>query len=645
MQGGVAGFAPDGSVLPGWPQLLDPSSQTEGGPAIGDLDGDGLAEVVCGDDQGFVHAWHANGTVMSGFPVQVTTLGLAYPVAIAPFGAARIVVTTSDGQIAALDPSGGVVPGWPVQLLGDPTCPVEMDIAGTPTVLVASGGSLHAFVSNGTERAGFPVFMGASTLGGEELALGDVNQDGRNDIVIPCVTPARLDVRDSTGTSLTALNWPRSLSAIALGSPVLGHLTGGGAPELMLMVGGGLEAFTSTADSLVNFPKYGGAGPRATLEDLDNDGTTEVVAGSGPLLPRLFIYDAGQGSGSPEPQPWPTRRGNYARTGSLTNRPPMPVVDVVPPGGVIDLQVQPRGGNRVALLWTAPGDDGGSGQLPAYDIRRLLQPIDNSNFALGIVVPAGAPAAPGAPDSVLVSGLLEGLPNYFALRGRDEGNAGPISNVVSITLPLVSPGMVADLRITATTDSSVSLAWTATGDDGAVGRPRLYVVQASPIPIDDANFNSTPYTRTVFATVDAGGTETLQYRFLERGKRYWFALEAFDQAGNHSPLSNLVDAITRVGGPLGDRAGLALAPGRNPARVPASLYWQADPSTLGLPSRLHLYDLTGRKVKSFDLGTGPGGIASWDGRDDNGNRVAAGLYIARLTSGTRNTQARVVLLP
>jgi len=249
------------------------------------------------------------------------------------------------------------------------------------------------------------------------------------------------------------------------------------------------------------------------------------------------------------------------------------------------------------------------------------------------------------PDSVLASGLIEGVPNYFALRGRDEGNAGPISNVVSITLPVVSPAMVGDLRVTATTDSSVSLAWTATGDDGTVGRPRVYIVQAALTPIDDGNFYEAPYTRTVFATVDAGGSETLQYRFLERGQRYWFALKAFDMAGNPSSLSNLVNATTGIGGPLGNRPGLALAPGRNPSRVPASLYWQADPAAVGLPARLHLYDLTGRKLKSFDLGTGPGGIASWDGRDDNGNRVPAGLYVARLTSGTRHTQARLVLLP
>ena len=77
--------------------------------------------------------------------------------------------------------------------------------------------------------------------------------------------------------------------------------------------------------------------------------------------------------------------------------------------------------------------------------------------------------------------------------------------------------------------------------------------------MDDANFLQSPYVRTVPATVDAGGTETLTFHFLEPATLYWFGLKAFDSSGNGSPLSNVVMVQTRVGGPLGGRTGLAIA--------------------------------------------------------------------------------------
>lgn len=37
-------------------------------PAWGDVDGDGVAELVAGSDDGSVYAWHANGERVAGWP-------------------------------------------------------------------------------------------------------------------------------------------------------------------------------------------------------------------------------------------------------------------------------------------------------------------------------------------------------------------------------------------------------------------------------------------------------------------------------------------------------------------------------------------------------------------------------------------------
>ncbi|MGC6508604.1 MAG: FG-GAP-like repeat-containing protein [Myxococcota bacterium] len=75
-----------GQELPGWPQMTNeaPGLSTVGGfsslkpvrdvivgsPAAGDLDGDGVNEVVATGVYGGVYAWHADGTSVAGFPVQ-----------------------------------------------------------------------------------------------------------------------------------------------------------------------------------------------------------------------------------------------------------------------------------------------------------------------------------------------------------------------------------------------------------------------------------------------------------------------------------------------------------------------------------------------------------------------------------------------
>ena len=55
-------------------------------------------------------------------------------------------------------------------------------------------------------------------------------------------------------------------------------------------------------------------------------------------------------------------------------------------------------------------------------------------------------------------------------------------------------------------------------------------------------------------------------------------------------------------------------------------------------SKIEIYDITGKKIRTLD------GVASWNGRDDDGNPVESGVYIYRVEteSGKVNTGAVVV---
>jgi hypothetical protein len=67
----------------------------------------------------------------------------------------------------------------------------------------------------------------------------------------------------------------------------------------------------------------------------------------------------------------------------------------------------------------------------------------------------------------------------------------------------------------------------------------------------------------------------------------------------------------------------------------------------GLPARLAVYDVRGRLVRRLeDAPHFPGRFeVPWDGRDDAGRPVPAGVYVARLLLGPDVYSVRMVRLP
>ncbi|MBI1927242.1 carboxypeptidase regulatory-like domain-containing protein [Candidatus Poribacteria bacterium] len=66
---------------------------------------------------------------------------------------------------------------------------------------------------------------------------------------------------------------------------------------------------------------------------------------------------------------------------------------------------------------------------------------------------------------------------------------------------------------------------------------------------------------------------------------------------------------------------------------------------------IQIYDVTGRRVRTLDLGQRAAGYyvdrakaAYWDGRNDTGERVASGVYLYRLTAGNYAAMRRMLIL-
>ncbi len=70
--GRLYAFKRDGTQLPGFPVVFATGSSqaTQSTPSIADIDGDGALEILFGDETGKVHAYHNDGTLVAGFPIQ-----------------------------------------------------------------------------------------------------------------------------------------------------------------------------------------------------------------------------------------------------------------------------------------------------------------------------------------------------------------------------------------------------------------------------------------------------------------------------------------------------------------------------------------------------------------------------------------------
>lgn len=226
----------------------------------------------------------------------------------------------------------------------------------------------------------------------------------------------------------------------------------------------------------------------------------------------------------------------------------------------------------VRLSWTAPGDDSLSGTATEYDLRWSTSAIDAQNFASATrVTGVPAPQAVGATEVFTVTGLSPSTQYWFAIKTGDErGNWSGVSNIVSATT-LVStdaerPAVLA-VSVSGTTSNSVTLGWSAVGDDSLTGTASAYDVRWSTANITEGNWASAT-TVTGEPTPGAPGTaQNFVVTGLDRNVDLYFAIKVRDEANHWSALSN-VPRVDRI---------LDTAPPSAPAGVQASLQ-SSDPS-------------------------------------------------------------------
>ncbi len=331
-------------------------------PAVGDLDGDGDLEVIVEGMDRRIHAWHHDGTVVAGWPISqwngdpLWRGGRSSP-ALGDMdgdGLPEVVVGTmspmhngeqdTNATVWAINGDSSLMSGFPVQTeqyIHSSPALADIDGDGKLEIIVGSGQGMPVGRTNlvyAWNEDGTPVHLPGGLAWPRETvetvlappAIGDIDGDGEPEIVIgeggySPIVDSRLYAWNADGSvvpGFPAIVPPPSNSPWASTiqfTPILADYDGDGVVEILVTHYNAwgfviVEPDGTVSDRDGHMMRQGLAAP-PLVDDIDGDGLMEIVAASGDANKdgELRIWDeAGLGS---DFHPWPTFHHDVRRTG------------------------------------------------------------------------------------------------------------------------------------------------------------------------------------------------------------------------------------------------------------------------------------------------------------------------------------------
>ncbi len=290
--GRVDVFRADGSRLARWPKTT--SAPLAGSPLAADVDSGypGL-EIIQALSNGYVHAWHADGTPVTGWPQTINQpkeFSIASSPALADLdqdGKPEIVLTAEDEKVYAWHADGAPVTGWP-QDAGQPLAAspsigdVDSQYTGLEVVAITKGGNVYVWHADGTLVPGWPkpLKVPSNNLAQDPSSPAIADLDGDGKLEIISAFNGVLGVWNANGTFKPG--WPQEIiNSWSMGFAIA-DLDGNGQLEIVGRWGEAIGIWYHDGRKVPGWPKF-----LETLNltppavaDLDGDGIPEILSGS-----------------------------------------------------------------------------------------------------------------------------------------------------------------------------------------------------------------------------------------------------------------------------------------------------------------------------------------------------------------------------
>ena len=129
---------------------------------------------------------------------------------------------------------------------------------------------------------------------------------------------------------------------------------------------------------------------------------------------------------------------------------------------------------------------------------------------------------------------------------RSGGACISIAAVAAILfcLLMLPDNVLAALAAAEATPNSVTLSWTAPGDDGSAGTAAQYDIRYSLSTINEVNWGSATQVSGEPTPAAAGTPQEFEVTGLQPNTTYYLAIKTADEVPNWSPLSNVVSKST-----------------------------------------------------------------------------------------------------
>lgn len=155
-------------------------------------------------------------------------------------------------------------------------------------------------------------------------------------------------------------------------------------------------------------------------------------------------------------------------------------------------------------------------------------------------------------------------------------------------------------------------------------------------------------SRSYSKVIAVGPTTECKITNLQSGTKYFFAVTAYDTVGNESPFSEEVSIAIADDNNIVDLDDRSAYNYPNPFRpgdqVTRIRYYMHQPEAVTIT----IFDIKGSKIRSLvsDMlkASGEHTEDAWDGRDDQGDFVPNGIYIAKVSSQSATHYITIAVL-